>query len=279
MDREDWIEVGEIIFIGIFLVAMFLISNGQASSLSYGPNINYSAVVIPNNSYIHQGENISQGNYYDFSGIYGFSGVLAHWSNGYDAGVTSPDYTYTISGSPYSIYIDPAKFPTGQYYQWDGGTNCGVSNSNSASNYFSGGVLVTGEPTNAASSCYGEFGNGNAYVFTVVPATAPITTPTPVSTATPMTVYTNIIINTGNGTTASVPISYTITPTSVPVAGQTIDISNAQTIVIPPTTPTIIASPPSDTSTIALVTQSPLPVWAGILSIVIVGLVLRKKEV
>ena len=36
-------------------------------------------LVLPNNSYVHQGDNISQGNYYDLHGVYGFSGEVASW--------------------------------------------------------------------------------------------------------------------------------------------------------------------------------------------------------
>ena len=63
----------------IFLVVLFIVQDVHADVFVYGSIYNYSEVVVPNNSYVHQGENISQGRYYDLSGVYGWSGLLANW--------------------------------------------------------------------------------------------------------------------------------------------------------------------------------------------------------
>ena len=115
MERKDWMIAGEMILVGLIFVCAILIGTAWANTLYYGPEISYNASLTDaNNSYVHQGDNITQGNYYDLSGIYGFSGILAHWNDDFDnAGVTEPDYMFTII-SPYAVYIDPAKFPVGR---------------------------------------------------------------------------------------------------------------------------------------------------------------------
>lgn len=265
------------ILVGLIFVCAILIGTAWANTLYYGPNLNYSEVVLPNNSYVHQGENISQGNYYDLSGVYGFSGVLAHWNDDYNAGVTEPDLTYTIAGSPYSVYIDPATFPPGQYYQWDGGTNCGANSISGTSNYFSNGVLVTSTPGDEGSSCMGEFGNDNTYVFTVVARAAPQYVPV---------VHTMNVTETVGNQTIIIPVTYTDTITATPVPV----ITEAQTIVVPTTaTPTpsgtqdavdINGDPINGVSTnFQTVTTSPVPVDVTLCGLVgAIGILVWRRE-
>lgn len=132
-------------------------------SFSYGPNYNYSVNVLPNKSYVHQGENISQGNYYDLSGIYGFSGVLAWWKDPWAAGTTYPDKTFDLNLLKlHSVYIDPATWPIGRYYQFDGALS---GSKESGSSYF---------------------GNGNSYVFYVTAPSANWAAPNVTNDATPV---------------------------------------------------------------------------------------------
>ena len=145
MERKDWMIAGEMILVGLIFVCAILIGTAWANTLYYGPEISYNASLTDaNNSYVHQGDNITQGNYYDLSGIYGFSGILAHWNDDFDnAGVTEPDYMFTII-SPYAVYIDPAKFPVGRWYQWDGGVGCyGGTNTNNNGGTILGATLIT----------------------------------------------------------------------------------------------------------------------------------------
>jgi hypothetical protein len=145
MMRKDWIHAGEVIIIGLLFFAILVVASVSAISWGGDPKyFNYSINVLPNNSYVHQGENISQGNYYDLSGIYGFSGVVASWKDDDYAGITQPEYVITLS-HPRKVYIGSETFPPGRYYQWDGGYCYSDSD-----------------------ECTSSFGHGNAYVFAVV---------------------------------------------------------------------------------------------------------------
>jgi hypothetical protein len=211
----------------------------SATVISFGTYYNYSEVVLPNNSYVHQGENISQGCWYDLRGVYGFSGELAHWNSDYKVGDDTPDTIIELAGYGYT-YIDPAKFPTGRYFQWDG-------------------AICASDGT-----CKYGFGHGNSYVFAVVPQPA-------MDQSTTITRTTNITITTANGT-VSVPITYqeTIQPQVTTIISQ--DNATVQTIAIPTTTA------PTPTPTIVRVTmKSPMPIWIAGMAL---GLILlwRKKE-
>jgi hypothetical protein len=208
-------------FISMLLASVLIMAIGcfffapscSASVLVYGSNYNYSEVVLPNNSYVHQGENISQGYYYDLSGVYGWSGEVASWKNDYSTGKGAPDYIVNIA-TPRKVLIDPSIYPVGKWYQWDG-VSCDTS-----------------------GYCKNGFGNGNAYVFYVVPQ-ATITEP--VSTE----VVTNSVITVlnENGTIEEIPVT---SVTNIIVTQQTVEIENAQTIVIPtpsPVTPEITIIP------------------------------------
>ena len=134
------------VFVVCLAFAIFIVGTASASVISYGTNYNYSEVVLPNTSYVHQGENISQGNYYDLFGICGFSGKIAHWNHPDDVGYENPDTIITLDDNPHHLtYIEPSKFPVGEWYQWDGAT-CGKD----------------------SGWCTSGFGHGNNYAFAVV---------------------------------------------------------------------------------------------------------------
>jgi hypothetical protein len=164
--------------IGLIVILGFIVSPVQGSVFVYGSVPNYSAVVLPNNSYVHQGENISQGNNYDLRGVYGFSGELAHWNNDNLVGQGQPDQIVTLTGKG-STYIDSAIFPVGRWWQWDGNNYC-----NTGSDY-----------------CTSGFGHGNAYVFAVVPQLEQVMQTVKV------TKNANITITSGEGTVI-VPVTY-----------------------------------------------------------------------
>ena len=230
MTRKDWIHVGEVIITGLLFFAILVVASVSAISWGGDPKyFNYSINVLPNNSYVHQGENISQGNYYDLSGIYGFSGVVVSWKNDDNAGITQPEYVITLS-HPRNVYIDPEIFPAGRYYQWDGGMGCGsTDDDDSGSNYFENGALVTVSPT-YGSTCMGMFGHDNTYVFAVVGPVGLIKEVTPQDRI--VTHTANITEQIGNQTVV-VQVAYNETvkgeiPQSQSVAQQ-------QTIIVPET--------------------------------------------
>ena len=165
-------------------------------------------MALPNNSYVHQGENITQGNYYDLRGIYGFSGELGHWNTDDSVGQGIPDQIVTLRGFGFT-YIDQTKFPVGRWWQWDG-QYC-----MSGSDY-----------------CTTGFGNGNAYVFYVNPTqqiNASIQERTIIQTS-------NITIL-QNGESVQIPVTYTQVetyygtpiPTSMPLGSGTITVSLIET--------------------------------------------------
>lgn len=196
-----------------FIGFLLLIHPVSASVLVYGSNYNYSEVVLTNNSYVHQGENISQGYYYDLSGVYGWSGEVASWKNDYSTGNGMPDYIVNIA-TPRKVLIDPSIYPVGKWYQWDG-VSCDTS-----------GYCKTG------------FGNNNAYVFAIVQQsnkTEPVITE--------VVTHSNITVLNENGTIEEIPVT---SVTNIVVTQPTIEIENAQTIVIPtpiPITPEITIIP------------------------------------
>ena len=170
----------------------------------YGSNYNYSVNVLPNNSYVHQGENISQGNYYDLSGIYGFSGVLGWWQDQWTSGTTYPDKTFDLNVLKlHKVYINPATWPTGKYYQFDGMRY---------SDYTINGSY---------------FGNGNCYVFYVV---KPPENWTPQEQITNVTKTGEIEVNIG-GNVTKVQVTYTEQITQAPAPTDTI--TGEHTIVVP----------------------------------------------
>jgi len=125
MDKyRSWISVLIAILVvsaAFVIVVLTITSVASADVYVYGSKYNYSANVLPNNSYVHQGDNISQGCYYDLTGVYGWSGYLAMWKHDDDVGYTMPDayVDFNTGPAPYNYYIDPNTMPTGDWYQID----------------------------------------------------------------------------------------------------------------------------------------------------------------
>lgn len=203
----------------IFIIVFLFISS--ASAFSYGPNYNYSVNVLPNNSYVHQGENISQGNYYDLSGVYGWSGLLAHWKNDDNAGYTYPTNIVDL-GTRRSVntYIDPELFPVGKWYMFDGydPSTCNCENlKDSDYNY-----------KNYA------FQHGNSYIFAVVKHQNNETILNQSSENSSTVYHTTAYVFNGNESIA-IPVTYVVNGTKTIEPTQTTNITNMQTIELPTT--------------------------------------------
>jgi hypothetical protein len=254
------IALGLIIFLGIFC------PSASADVLIFGSTPNYSAVILPNNSYVMQGENISQGNHYDLRGVYGFSGELAHWNNDNSAGQGNPDQIVTLKG--YGItFIDPVKFPVGRWWQWDG-------------NYC---------PT-SSDTCTFSFGHGNAYVFYVTPG----------QQGNNMSVQERVIVQSQNitifqnGESIQIPVTYTQVETYYGTPIPTSASSGSGTITLSPTEipiPTFAGpinpdvqdrngvSIPGGVGGAMVVTQkSPIPILVPMFAVIMGLFVMRRKE-
>jgi hypothetical protein len=216
-------RTANILFIAVALVAwgavFFLVfPPASADVFVYGSNPNYSAVILPNNSYVHQGENISQGNWYDLSGVAGFSGLFAYWEYDEDVGYTVPTTIVTLDNLRW-VYIDPVIFPAGRWFMWDG-EFC----------------------KDADYSCSSGFGRGNNYAFAVVKPSRPLPQVTSVNS--------EIVVSSGD-TIIKIPV----TLLQAPVTEATPDIAanNITTIVIPTATP----EPTTEVTLGAAATQNP----------------------
>jgi hypothetical protein len=201
-----WIPV--LIAFGILLAVLtsLIIPPASADVFVYGTNYNYSEVILPNNSYVHQGENISQGNYYDLTGVYGWSGELVHWNNDNLVGQGLPDQIVTLAGRGMT-YADPAKFPVGRWWQWD-------------NKYCTAGsdICVTG------------FGHGNPYAFYVAPQLVSQQKRTIVRTS-------NITVS-QNGSSIQIPVTYTEVQTYYGTPVPTVSLGASGTIMVPTPIPT-----------------------------------------
>ena len=225
-----WIPV--LMALGIMLVILtsLIIPRASANVLVYGSEYNYSEVVLPNNSYVHQGENISQGNRYDLLGVYGFSGLLAHWNNDNNVGQGQPDQVVSLKGNGLT-YIDPAKFPVGRWWQWDG-QSCRFG----------------------SDTCSSGFGNNNAYMFSVVPQQAIPQERTIVHTS-------NITIS-QNGSTVQIPVTYTEVQTYIGTPAPTISSGSSGTIMVP--TPELIDTPGNQPLVMDAQDQNGIPINGGV---------------
>lgn len=255
-----WVICALIVF-SPFIIGITSASDSRAGTVFvFGPNYDHSAVVLPNNSYVHQGENISQNNYYDLSGIYGFSGVLGWWEDEYYAGITYPDKTFNLnSHNVRHTYIDRESWPTGKYYQFDGGA------------YNKDKDITTS-----------YFGKSNTYVFYVTAPTIPVEESAKVVNVTKTG---EIEVNVG-GNVTKVPVTYseeiiiTPEPTNIP--------ENQHTIVIPTTVQETQVQPNSidqyghriqeGPSDIQKVTPAPVPVWLPIIGCIGAAYVLSRRK-
>jgi hypothetical protein len=220
---KGWILILMLAGFALILLLGLITPHASAAMFVYGSAPNYSAVVLPNESYVHQGQNISQGNYYYLRGVYGFSGQLAHWNNDDSVGYGKPDQIVTLTGGKGPTYIGPVSFPVGRWFQWDG-DYC---------------------PLNS-DSCSVGFGHGNAYVFAVVP---PQQTDSEGILQERTVVQTNYITIFQNGSTTQIPVTYAqietyyATPaptTEAPLGSGTIMVTPTE---IPEPTPMPILNP------------------------------------
>ena len=233
LEIPNWLQVGLTMLAAVaILVILTFTAPVSAAIFTYGTNYNYSEVVLPNNSYVHQGENISQGYYYDMFGVYGFSGKVAHWKNEDDIGYEIPDTVVTLDDHPHHLmYIDPEKFPVGEWYQWDG-VNCDED----------------------SGWCKSGFGHGNNYVFAVVKKAQEYKT-----VDKSVTVYKNITVTgeDGNEMTVQVTVQETI-KVQEPVLD--VLVTNVTTLVVPTTAPILIAIPtPQQTLLLPNSDHTPVP--------------------
>jgi hypothetical protein len=266
--KGPWWIPGMILFaIALILFLSIFVPPANAEMFFYGSVPNYSAVVLPNGSYVHQGQNISQGNYYDLRGVYGFSGELAHWDNDNSAGIGKPDQIVTLTGGKQSTYIDPDKFPVGRWWQWDG-DYC---------------------PANS-DSCSIGFGHGNAYVFYVTPESQDGQE----SLRERVIVQTSEITIFQNGSAIKIPVTYTQIQTYYATPEPTQEISGSGTILVTPTEtpePTPIpnlnpdiqdqnrVSIPGGVSGATVVTaKGAVPIAVPVLALIGIVLVMRRKE-
>lgn len=245
-----------------FAALAILMPYASANTLYYGTELNYSAVVLPNNSYVHQGENISQGYWYDLSGVFGFSGVLASWNDESDVGYTLPDHVVSITISPRHIYIDQNKFPVGRWYQLD--------------SYASDDKACSCPDSTALSPIYSSFNHGNNYVFAVVPSQANLALNTTSASATPSqhVYHTTAYVFNGN---QSVPIDVTYSVTDTPTLQQPTEQNTPQqkSIEVPTTEQT--TEQPTDSGVQIVTPRTPLPTSLAIISIVAGILAWRRK--
>ena len=277
-----------LVFFGMLAVSAHPV---LADVFVFGSLDNYTPVVLPNGSYVHQGENISQGDYYDLSGIYGWSGILANWNDDYDyAGITNPDHTVILRPATlYSTYIDPSIFPVGKWYQFDGGVGCYGGTTTTSNN--GGTILGYTSPTptySEADLCTNGFGNGNAFVFQVV-------APPAMSQQERTVIYTSNITISQNGTDIRIPVTYTQVQTYYGTPEPTINSSTSGTIEIPtplPTAPPASAQPVNPdvqdqngipinggVSGATVVTEkSPVPIGVLVLAVLASLVVMRQKK-
>lgn len=229
--------------VAVILGLWFVSSIVDATVISYGSEKNYSAVVLPEYSYVMQGENISQGLYYDLSGVYGWSGILGSWKNDYNAGYTLPDYTVNVGDeNAHRVLIDAERWHTGRWYQLD----------------------------KYESNEYGNaFRNGNNYVFYVVKNTTPkdtitgvVITPSPIAE---LKVYnTSVYVYDGN-TSIEIPVTVSVMETShVDISIPVDQPKNVQTIVVPTT---LVQQPAPIVSPQIVTPRASLPVWISLLAL------------
>lgn len=272
-------------FIAFLLMLLFFSIPAQADVFVFGSLDNYTPVILPNGSYVHQGENISQGNYYDLSGVYGWSGILANWNDDYDnAGITNPDHAVTLdTRNLYSTYIDPNTFPVGRWYQFDGGIGCYGGSSNTNSN---GGTILGATPTptySEADLCTNGFGNGNAFVFTVYPqAGVP-------DTGKHKVVHTSYMTILQGGSSVQVPVTYTefetpvpTPPASVPQPDATVAPQDMASAVQPPAGDVQDVNgyniPGGAAGAVQVTASAPVPVWVPVFAVLVVLVVMRRRK-
>jgi hypothetical protein len=240
----DGLITGSAIAIAIFIL-FSLVGLATADVFVYGSNYNYSVNVLPNNSYVHQGENISQGLYYDLSGVYGWTGMLAHWNSSYDIGMVTPDNIVNLNDAkPQHFYIDPAKMPVGKWFQMDEYVAKGTS--------------------------HDSFGNGNNYVFYVVKNHQDEIRDSIIANWTEnksVIVNSTMYIYNGNES-IEVPITIAVNQSVHPNITFVQQPENVHTIVIPTQN---VTEMPSVEEPVIVTPNADVPVWIGFVSVAIIA--------
>ena len=232
-----------VVAFAIILGIWALSSTVDASTFVVGSSTNYSEIIRPEFSYVMQGDNISQGLYYDLSGVYGWSGILGNWKNDYNAGYTVPDYIVNIADEDmHKVLIDSTRWNPGRWYQID--------------------KYKANEFGNA-------FKSGNNYVFYVVKNTTARGLPTGATTTAPpiaeLRVYnTSVYVYDGN-TSIEIPMTVSVMETShVDISIPIEQPKNVQTIIVPTT---IVTQPNPVVSPKVVTPKTPLPIWISLLSL------------
>lgn len=260
--KGPWWILALLLFAIVLTIALgLLVPPVKGAVFVYGSVQNYSAVILPNNSYVHQGENISQNNYYDLRGVYGFSGELAHWNDDNSVGQGLPDQIVTLAGYG-STYIDPIKFPVGRWWQWDG-------------QYCESG----------SDLCVTGFGHGNAYVFYVNPQQSSLQEKTVILTS-------NITIS-QNGTLVQIPVTFTQVQTYYgtpePTAALPGTSGTIQVTITPTPEPTGPVNPDVQdrngvpisagvANAVEVTPKSPVPVMVPLLALIVALVVMGRKK-
>lgn len=232
-----------VVAFAIILGIWALSSVVDASTFVVGNSLNYSVALRQEYSYVMQGDNISQGFYYDLSGVYGWSGILGSWKNDYNAGYTLPDYTVNIGDeNAHKVLIDQKRWNPGRWYQID--------------------KYEANEFGNA-------FKSGNNYVFYVVRNTtdkngSPGTVVTQPPVAELRIYNTSVYVYDGNAS-IEIPMTVSVMETShVDISIPIDQPKNVQTIIVP----TTIVTQPNPVSSPRVVTpKTPLPIWLPLLSL------------
>jgi hypothetical protein len=117
----------------IFLLTCILLTIFVSRATAMQPTaVTYAYNITPQNDLyeleVHPNDNLLQGRSYDLTKVYGVSGQFAHWNNYWNQGLDChPDYIVNTSYiktngqvNPKNVYMDPAKWPRGDWFQWDG---------------------------------------------------------------------------------------------------------------------------------------------------------------
>lgn len=139
-------------------------------------------------AYVTQGMSVNQSEYYDLSGIYGFSGELGWWKYWYNEGSDdlAPDKIIDLNSMNYhKVYIDPAVWNLGNWYQWDG-----LDKSNHGNTF----VFRVVKHNSTVPKVQVTASTGFVIGTTISPVvTSPVTTPVPSPVAAAVTPVTIVI--------------------------------------------------------------------------------------
>jgi len=67
---------------------------------------------------VGQGDTVYQGEIYDLTGVMDWTMQVGWWKNYYAS--EKPDVIVNLESFPTRVFIDPVKFPTGEWHKWSG---------------------------------------------------------------------------------------------------------------------------------------------------------------